>query len=184
MGAQAEKITAYIQGRNSGSAELGVPIKLNPRVVPRPADLVGVFPVVRFRRQIDEENLVWGNGLEAVKHARGDLQEDAVVFPDDDGVGFSLGGAAGAVIKKTYFGHAVNHRDAVRLFLVGVPSLHNPGIDGAEVGLPESREVGVVLAEDFHHAPAVVTMLDQGDQFYSVDHGGIMEGRSGVERTR
>ena len=143
---------------------MGVPIKLYPRVVPGPADLVRVLSVVRFRRQIDEKNLLRGNGLEAMEHARRDLQEDTVMFPHDKGVGFSPGGAAGSVVKKTDLGHSVNHRDAVRLLLVGMPRLDDPRINGAEIGLPKPLKVRVVFPEDFHHPPAVVAMLHQGDQ--------------------
>ena len=133
--------------------------------------------------QIDQKDLVGRDGLKAMEYAGRNLQEDAVVFAYDDGVGLSLGGAAGAVVKKTNLGHAVNHRDAVRLFLMGVPSLDDSGIDGAEVGLSEAREVGVIFPKDFHDTATVVTMLDQGDQFHTVDHETIMEGRNGEERT-
>ncbi len=155
---------------------MGIPIEADGRVVPGAADLVGIFPMVGLRGQIDQKDLVGGDGLKAMEYAWRDLQEDAVVLSHDDGVGFSLGGAAGAVVKKTNLGHAVNHRDAVRLFMMGVPSLDDPGIDRAEVGLSESREMRIVLSQDFHDPSAVVAMLDQGDQLHSVDHEAIMEG--------
>ena len=106
-----------------------------------------------------------------------------MVFAHDDGVGFPLGGAAGAVVKKANFGHAINHRNAVRLLLMRVPGLDDPGIDGAEVGLSESGEVRIVFPKNFHHTAAVIAVLDQGDQLHSVDHETTMEERDGVERT-
>ena len=50
--------------------------------------------------QIDQKDLVGRDGLKAMEYAGRNLQEDAVVFAYDDGVGLSLGGAAGAVVKK------------------------------------------------------------------------------------
>ena len=67
---------------------------------------------------------------------------------------------------------------------MGVPGLDDSRIDRAEVGLSESREMGIVLAQDFHHASAVVTVLGQGDQLHTVDHETIMGGWDREERTR
>lgn len=106
------------------------------------------------------------------------------MLPRDQAVGFSPGGAPGAVIEKGDFGHAMNHRNAIRLLLVSVPCFHDPRVNGAEISLTESREVGIVLAQNFHHASPVIAMLDQGDKLQAVDHASSMREWFPEERLR
>ena len=103
-----------------------------------------------------------GNGFEAVEDSGGDMDENSVVFADDDAVGFTVGGAFGAGVVECDFGHAVNDGHAVGLLFVGVPGFDHARVDRAEVGLAEADEVGVVFAEDFHDAPAIVAVLGEG----------------------
>jgi len=102
-----------------------------------------------------------GDGFEAVEDSWGDMDENSVVFADDDAVGFPVGGAFGAGVVECNFGHAVDNGHAVGLLFVSVPGFDHSRVDGAEVGLAEADEVGVVLAEDFHNAPAIVTVLGE-----------------------
>ena len=103
-----------------------------------------------------------GNGFEAVEDSWRDMDENSVVFADDDAVGFSVGGAFGAGVVECDFGHAVNNGHAVGLLFVSVPSFDDAWVDGAEVGFAEADEVGIVLAEDFHDATAIIAGLGEG----------------------
>ena len=145
-----------------GLAEFGVPIKTDGGIVPGPADFVGIFAVIGFGWEIDEKDFILGDGFEAVEDSWGDMDENSVVFPDDNAVSFPMGGAFGAGVVECDFGHAVNDGHAVGLLFVGVPGFDHSWVDGAEVGLAEADEVGVVLAEDFHDAPAIVAVLGEG----------------------
>ena len=98
-----------------------------------------------------------------------------MMFTDDDAVGLAVGGAFGSGIIKADFGHSVNDGHAVGLFLVGVPGFDDAWVDGAEVGLAEANKVGVVFAEDFHDAAAIVAVLREGQEFEAVEHELSME---------
>ena len=143
-------------------AEFGVPIKADGGIVPGAADFVGSFAVIGFGWEIDEEDFVRGDGFEAVEDSWRNMDENSVVFADDDAVGFTVGGAFGAGVVECDFGHAVDDGHAVGLLFVGVPGFDHAWVDGAEVGLAEADEVGVVFAEDFHNAPAIVAVLGEG----------------------
>ncbi len=145
-----------------GLAEFGVPIKADGGIVPGPADFVGSFAVIGFGWEIDEKDFVLGDGFEAVEDSWGDMDENSVVFADDDAVGFAVGGAFGAGVVECDFGHTVNDGHAVGLLFVGVPGFDHARVDGAEVGLAEADEVGIVFAKDFHDAPAIVAVLGEG----------------------
>ena len=103
------------------------------------------------------------------------MDEDPMVFADDDAVGLSMGGAFWAGIVEADFGHSVNDGHAVGLFFVCVPSFDDAWVDGAEVGLAEANKVGVVFAEDFHDAAAIVAVLREGQEFEAVEHELSME---------
>ncbi len=143
-------------------AEFGVPIKADGGIVPGAADFVGSFAVIGFGWKIDEKDFILGNGFEAVEDSWRDMDENSVVFADDDAVGFPVGGAFWAGVVECDFGHAVDNGHAVGLLFVSVPGLDDAWVDGAEVGLAEADEVGIVLAEDFHDAPAIVAVLGEG----------------------
>ena len=143
-------------------AEFGVPIEADGGIVPGPADFVGSFAVIGFGWEIDEKDFILGDGFEAVEDSWRDMNENSVVFADDDAVGFPVGGAFGAGVVKCDFGHAVDDGHAVGLLFVGVPGFDDAWVDGAEVGLAEADEVGIVFAEDFHDAPAIVAVLGEG----------------------
>ncbi len=156
-------------------AEFGVPIKSDSRIVPRAADFVGIFTIVGLGREVDEEDFIGGDGFEAVKDSWGNLDEDAVVFADNDAVGLAVGGAFWPGIVEADFGHSVNDRHAVGLFFVCVPGFDDAWVDGAEVGLAEANKVGVVFSENFHDAAAIVAVLREGKEFEAVEHGLSME---------
>jgi hypothetical protein len=142
-------------------AEFGVPIEADGGIVPGAADFVGSFAIIGFGWEIDEEDFILGDGFEAVEDSWGDMDENSVVFADDDAVGFAVGGAFGAGVVECDFGHAVDDGHAVGLLFVGVPGLDDARVDGAEVGLAEADEVGIVFAQDFHDAPAIVAVLGE-----------------------
>ncbi len=98
-----------------------------------------------------------------------------MMFTDDDAVGLSVGGAFGSGIVEADFGHSVNDGHAVGLFFVCMPGFDDAGVDGAKVGLAEANEVGVVFAEDFHDAAAIVAVLREGQEFEAVEHELSME---------
>ena len=98
-----------------------------------------------------------------------------MMFTDDDAVGLSVGGAFGTGIVEADFGHAVDDRHTVGLFLVGMPGFDDAGVDGAKVGLAEANKVGVVFAEDLHDAAAIVAVLREGQKFEAVEHESSME---------
>ena len=156
-------------------AEFGVPIKTDSRIVPGAAYFVGIFAVVGLGREVDEENFIGGNGFEAVKDSRRDMDQDPMMFADDDAVGLSVGGAFWAGIVEADFGHSVNDGHAVGLFFVCVPGFDDARIDGAKVGLAEANKVGVVFSEDFHDAAAIVAVLCEGQEFEAVEHESSME---------
>ena len=157
------------------SAEFGVPIKTDSRIVPWAANFVRIFAVVGLGREVDEEDFIGGDCFEAVEYSWGNLDEDAVMFADDDAVGLSVGGAFGTGIVEADFGHSVNDGHAVGLFFVCMPGFDDAGVDGAKVGLAEANEVGVVFAEDLHDAAAIVAVLREGQEFEAVEHGLSME---------
>jgi hypothetical protein len=159
-------------------------VKADGRIVPRATNFVGILAVIRLGRKVDEENFLRGDGLEAVEDARRNLDQNSVMFSHDNAMGFALGWTCGAIIKKADLGHAVDDRDAVRLFLVGVPSFDDARVDRAEISLTKSREVWVVLPQDFHHSSSVIAMLSQRENAKAIDHGCIMEDWPGVERLR
>jgi len=97
-----------------------------------------------------------------VKDSWGNLDEDAVVFADNDAVGLAVGGAFWAGIVEADFGHSANDGHAVGLFFVRVPGFDDAWVDGAEVGLAKANKVGVVLPENFHDAAAIVAVLREG----------------------
>jgi len=169
-------LTRYAEElRRVGLAEFGVPIKTDSRIVPRAADFVRIFAIVGFGREVDEEDFIGGDGFEAVKDSRGNLDQDAVMFADDDAVGLSVGGAFWTGIVEADFGHSVNDGHAVGLFFVCMPGFDDAGVDGAEVGLAEANKVGVVFSEDLHDAAAIVAVLREGQEFEAVEHGLSME---------
>ena len=90
------------------------------------------------------------------------MDQDPVMFADDDAVSLSVGGAFRTGIVEADFSHSVNDGYAVGLFFVCVPGFDDAWVDGAEVGLAEANKVGVVFAEDFHDAPAIVAVLGEG----------------------
>jgi hypothetical protein len=98
-----------------------------------------------------------------------------VVLSDNDAVGLPVGGAFRAGVIKADLGHSVDDRQAVGLFLVGVPSFDHAWVDGAEVGLAKAGKVGVVLSKDFHDAATIVAVLREGQDFEAVDHELSME---------
>ena len=110
-----------------------------------------------------------------MKDSGRDMDEDPMMFADDDAVGFPVGGAFGAGIVEADFGHAVNDGHTVGLFLVGMPSFDDAGVDGAKVGLAKADEVGVVLPKDLHDAAAIVAVLREGQDFEAVEHESSME---------
>ncbi len=140
-------------------AEFGVPVESDSRIVPRAADFVGIFTIVGLGREVDEEDFIGGDGFEAVKDSWGNLDEDAVVFADNDAVGLAVGGAFWPGIVEADFGHSVNDGHAIGLFFVCVPGFDDAWVDGAEVGLAEANKVGVVFSENFHDAAAIVAVL-------------------------
>jgi len=110
-----------------------------------------------------------------VKDSRRDMDQNPMMFADDDAVGLSVGGAFGTGIVEADFGHAVDDRHTVGLFLVGMPGFDDAGVDGAKVGLAEANKVGVVFAEDLHDAAAIVAVLREGQKFEAVEHESSME---------
>ena len=112
------------------------------------------------------------------------MDEDPMMFANDDAVGLAVGGAFGAGVIKADLGHSVDDRHAVGLFLMGVPGFNHAWVDGAEVGLAESNKVGVVFSEDLHDAASVIAVLREGENFQAVDHEVSMEDWRGVERLR
>ena len=143
-------------------AEFCVPIKSDSRIIPRAAYFVGIFTIVGLGREVDEEDFIGGDGFEAVKDSRRNMDKDAVVFADNDAVGLSVGGAFRAGIVEADLGHSVNDGHAVGLFFVCVPGFDDARVDGAKVGLAEANKVGVVFSEDFHDAAAIVAVLREG----------------------
>jgi hypothetical protein len=103
------------------------------------------------------------------------MDQDSMMFADDDAVGLAVGGAFWAGIVEADFGHSVNDRHAVGLFFVCVPGFDDAWVDGAEVGLAEANKVGVIFSEDFHDAAAIVAVLREGQEFEAVEHGSSME---------
>jgi len=156
-------------------AEFGVPVESDFWIVPRAAYFVRIFAVVGLGREVDEEDFIGGDGFESVENPRGNLDQDAVVFADDDAVGLSMGGAFGAGVVEADFGHSVNDGHAIGLFFVGVPGFDDAWVDGAEVGLAEANKVGVVFSENFHDAAAIVAVLREGQEFEAVEHDSSME---------
>ena len=157
------------------SAEFGVPIKTDGRIVPRAAYFVGIFAIVRLGREVDEENFIGGDCFESVKDSWRNMDKDSMMFADDDAVGFSVGGAFWAGIVESDFGHSVNDGHAVGLFFVCVPGFDDAWVDGAEVGLAEANKVGVVFSEDLHDAAAIVAVLREGQEFEAIEHESSME---------
>jgi hypothetical protein len=104
-----------------------------------------------------------GDGFEAVEDSWRDMDENSVVFPDDNAVSFPMGGAFGPVIIKSYFGHPMNDRHAVRLFFVRMPRFDHPRINRAEIRLAKTGKVRVILSQNLHHSPPVITVLAQGN---------------------
>ena len=96
------------------------------------------------------------------------------MFADDDAVGLSVGGAFGTGIVEADLGHSVNDGHAVGLFFVCVPGFDDARKYGAKVGLAEADKVGVVFAEDFHDAAAIVAVLREGQEFEAVEHESSM----------
>ena len=103
------------------------------------------------------------------------MDQDSMMFADDDAVGLAVGGAFWAGIVEADFGHSVNDRHAVGLFFVCVPGFDDARIDGAKVGLAEANKVGVVLPENFHDAASIVAVLREGQEFEAVEHESSME---------
>ena len=175
-GGPTTPLTRYAEElRRVGLAEFGVPVESDFWIVPRAANFVRIFAVVGFGREIDEEDFIGGDGFESVENPRGNLDQDAVVFADDDAVGLSMGGAFGAGVVEADFGHSVNDGHAIGLFFVGVPGFDDAWVDGAEVGLAKANKVGVVLPENFHDAAAIVAVLREGQEFEAVEHELSME---------
>ena len=156
-------------------AEFRVPIKTDSRIVPRAAYFVRIFAIVGFGREVDEEDFIGGDGFESVKDSRRDMDQNPMMFTDDDAVGLSVGGAFWAGIVEADFGHSVNDGHAVGLFFVCVPGFDDARVDGAKVGLAEANKVGVVFSEDFHDAAAIVAVLREGQEFEAVEHELSME---------
>ena len=143
-------------------AEFGVPIKTDGGIVPRAAYFVGIFTIVRFGRQIDEENFIRGDGFESVENPRWDMDQHPMMFSDDNAVGLPVGGAFRTGVIKADLGHSVNDGHAIGLFFVCVPGFDDAWVDGAEVGLAEANKVGVVFSENFHDAAAIIAVLREG----------------------
>jgi SAM-dependent methyltransferase len=124
-----------------GLAEFGVPIKADGGIVPGPADFVGSFAVIGFGWEIDEKDFVLGDGFEAVEDSWGDMDENSVVFADDDAVGFAVGGAFGAGVVECDFGQG-------------------RGVDvvcqGQDYDAPDNTFDTVISCECFEHNPAWV----------------------------
>ena len=158
-----------------GLAEFGVPIKTDSRIIPRATNFVGIFTIVGLGRQIDEENFIGGDGFESVKDSRRDMDQNPMMFTDDDAVGLSVGGAFWAGVIKADLGHTVNDGHAVGLFFVCMPGFDDAWVDGAEVGLAEANKVGVVFSEDLHDAAAIVAVLREGQEFEAIEHESSME---------
>jgi len=156
-------------------AEFGVPIKTDSRIVPRAAYFVGIFAIVGFGREVDEENFIGGDGFESVKDSGRNMDQDSMMFTDDDAVGLAVGGAFWPGIVEADLGHSVNDRHAIGLFFVCVPGFDDAWVDGAEVGLAEANKVGVVFSENFHDAAAIVAVLREGQEFEAVEHESSME---------
>jgi len=156
-------------------AEFGVPIKTDSRIVPGAAYFVGIFAIVGLGGEVDEENFIGGDSFEAVKDSRRNMDEDPMMFADDDAVGLAVGGAFLAGIVEADFGHSVNDGHAVGLFFVCVPGFDDAWVDGAEVGLAEANKVGLVFSENFHDAAAIIAVLREGQEFEAVEHESSME---------
>ena len=97
-----------------------------------------------------------------MKDSRRNMDEDPMMFADDDAVGLAVGGAFLAGIVEADFGHSVNDGHAVGLFFVCVPGFDDAWVDGAEVGLAEANKVGLVFSENFHDAASIVAVLREG----------------------
>ena len=103
------------------------------------------------------------------------MDQNPVMFADDDAVGLSVSRAFRAGIVEADLGHSVNDGHAVGLFFVCMPGFDDARIDGAKVGLAEANKVGVVFSEDLHDAAAIVAVLREGQEFEAVEHETSME---------
>jgi hypothetical protein len=103
------------------------------------------------------------------------MDQNPMMFTDDDAVGLAVGGAFWAGIVEADFGHSVNDGHAIGLFFVCVPGFDDSWVDGAEVGLAEANKVGVVFSENFHDAAAIIAVLREGQEFEAVEHESSME---------
>lgn len=122
----------------------------------RDAVLVGGGVVKWFGWDVDDERFLGSDTLESVIDAGWDLDEEAIVVPNEELGDFAARGRVGAVIVKGEFDGAADAGEVVGLVFVEVPSFDDAGVGGGHVYLAEASEEVVVAAQDFHQSAAFI----------------------------
>lgn len=110
-------------------------------------ELVWLLVVESIGGTVDADGLLLADALEAVKHEIGDLNQQGIVFTQEEFVYLTLGGRILSVIIQDQLDHSLDHCKIVYLLFMIVPALDHTGIGGGHVNLPEFKKELVVFPD-------------------------------------
>src|SRR5207249_9765765 len=160
----------------TSSLHLDVPIVWDVLRIEGDAELVRLFVVVQLRREVHEVHRFRSDRLETVDDVRRDLDQHWVPLARKELVHLAFRRGPVAIVVADDFGRPAHHDEMIRLLLVIVPALHDPGVPDRHVRLREPFELRPIGAEHFHEvAPLVVNLFERpDDDALNQIHGGFL----------
>src|SRR3989454_3685968 len=159
----------------TSSLHLDVPIVWDVLRIVGDVELIRVFVVVQLRGKVHEVHRFRSNRLETVDNVRRDLDQYGVPLAGKELVHLAFRQGPVAIVVADDLGRPAHHDEMIRLLLVVVPALHDPGVPDCDVRLREPFELRPIGAEHFHEvAPLVVNLFERpDDDALNQIHGGL-----------
>src|SRR5256712_1567069 len=148
----------------TSSLHLDVPIVWDVLRIVGDPELVRLLVIVQLRREVHEVHRFRSDRLETVDDVRRDLDQHGVPLARKELVHPAFRRGSVAIVVADHFRGPAHYDEMIRLLLVIVPALHDPGVPDRHVRLREPFELRPVGAEHFHEvAPFVVNLFERPD---------------------
>src|SRR3989454_778949 len=159
----------------TSSLHLDVPIVWDVLRIVGDVELIRVFVVVQLRGKVHEVHRFRSNRLETVDNVRRDLDQYGVPLAGKELVHLAFRQGPVAIVVADDLGRPAHHDEMIRLLLVVVPALHDPGVPDCDVRFREPFELRPIGGEHFHEVtPLVVNLFERpDDDALNQIHGGL-----------
>src|SRR5881296_2229043 len=159
----------------TSSLHLDVPIVWDVLRIVGDPELVRLLVVVQLRWEVHEVHRFGYDRLETVDDVRRDLDQHGVPLARKELVHLAFRRGPVAIVVADDLCRPAHHDEMIRLLLVIVPALHDPGVSDRDVRLREPLELRPIGAEHFHEvAPFVVDLFERpDDDALDQIHGGL-----------